>query len=200
MKAEKYEVYWNKHFYPLAIKLEQNHEDITFNSKLKCDIYNNYEKYRTAYKRYYAFANDKRIDRHKIASLIVCAIITQYSIFKISCQQPSMILRLLPIEWSVRCGLAVILDFNLQELKKNSAGFHYIETFKDLDFCFSEVSEGHYLSHLAKSIYAHKHEPIELINLLPHIFFFFRKRAYKYFSFKDSFLVSSFLKNTSNCT
>ena len=188
MTKEKYENYWNNHFYGLAITLEQKNAGITFNSKSKDDIYEAYERYRIGYKKNYGFKADEKIDRHKIASLIVCAIITQSNIFKINLPETPLRARLVPIEWAIRCGLAVILDFSLQKLKKNGTKAHDIEIFKKLDFCFPAASEGHYLFHLTKSIYncAHKKKASieKLIDSLPHIFFFLEKEHMDTFHLK----------------
>ena len=74
MTKEKYHSFWETSFLPKAQALESKYRNIKFNSLVKDQIYEEYEKERNKVHSYMV-APEKRIDRHKIGAILTNVIL-----------------------------------------------------------------------------------------------------------------------------
>ena len=192
MERSKFDELWNNIIYSTAVNLEENNKNsLTFDSSKKERIYSHYENYRKQYKSEW-FVKEGRIDRHKIASFMICAIVTEEPMKIKSNEKNPFEVRASNEMLAILSGISIlksfiIEDFNYSQPKPPD---DYIENFAKEGIKFPPPSDSeHYLLQLSRDIYLCRcqnrktRETIEnrLIPMLFHVCFFleeYHKKVY----------------------
>lgn len=181
MEKDSFDKFWNNNLYSNATKLEKKYLDyLTFDSSKKDSILSDYNQYRTHYKEH-EFGGEDRIDRHKVASFMVCAVINQEPMkLKSSASKKS------PFEvrasnelLALLSGLDLLKSYMVEELKRDRASASYIQGIRQRGL-FYPPGKHHYLMHLTKDIHLCRCEGEKvlknrLIPMLFHVFFFIER-------------------------
>ena len=191
MTEDKYNHFWENAFFDFASKIETSLSgSVIFDKNTKDSIWKLYEEYRNRYKKVNGFKNDEKIDRHKIASILICAI-TANSTLSPTHTNVSEEGYLANVAFAIQCSTHVLVSYIVKEFNENQTikslndinEFEIVcpPTIKDNDSYFKILAR--VLCKLQISVLdnQNKHFVNHLLTLLPHIFFFLESFSVKNF-------------------
>ena len=184
MTKEKYDDFWDNLFSKIGLKIQEENSSITFQEDAKDKIWKSYENYRSEYKDKFSFKPEEKIDRHKIATILLCAIVVNRPfdyINKIH-NDASPKARLSTALFALYCGYSILLNYIKEELKNNKDSQSIDTTNLRIIFPPPITDKHSYPYILCQTLYKFQinssldtpREPFinHLFALLPHIFFF----------------------------
>ena len=174
MEKIKFDDFWDNSFLKYANHLCSNFPDLVFNEKSKDQIWQEYEKLRITIHSY-MINPDGRIDRHKIASVLIFAILQVSPFFlKIPDDNKVNLIELAPNEdFAFYCGIVIIKSFIIAQALEDNDN-ERARLFEN-DFEFPSCPHESYRSHFIKNLYYSKINKIIDVFTLSNLFFLIEK-------------------------
>ena len=182
MEENTFNSLW-KIFYKNAKIIEKKYSKyISFQDTKKDSLIKHYDEYRIYFKNQY-FQNDTNIDKHKIASCFVCAVLeVQPFQFEESNKNDKFSIEFYVMNeiWGFICGLDIIKHFIGDRFKKENKPQKYIQDCITKKWHFPETTDSQkdkYFTCLLRDLHRwriNKREKrfFNLLPLLSHLFFF----------------------------
>ena len=179
MEREKWKFLWDNFFSPYAKKIKESNIHLSLKQNFDISIYEIYEEYLQQYKSEIFSKNSQRIDRHKISSILTCAILDVEPFENTSPKTiylPSV--ELANEGYAVRCSTSLMISFLCKEYRNNKKPGSFIKKFLSSYWRFpcTTLSDDIYFKELITTLNHcrlknNNKNYYSLIPLLNHIFF-----------------------------